>query len=219
MAKNVNSMNFRIIALIIGLIIDAYANSLTILGNYGNGIWTAATINITKTFGISISLSMFIFGLIGIIINTILVRDLNWIKTIGGVGYMFFFSSLVDLFTQFNVKIGLGTQGPLIRLLFMLIGTLFIGVSISIYQRCNLIMHPNDENTNILRFKFFKGSAIKSQIFNMSILVILVIAFSTYLHDFKVIGFGTIWAIIILGPAIEISDKYFMPKLKHNQKI
>lgn len=216
MPNKPNTLIYRIFGLILGLILDSYANSLTIIGNNGNGIWTGATVEFHSLVNIPLSLSMFIFGFLGITINLILIHRIDWIRITGGLIYMAIFSPLVDIFTNLNLFLGMGNLNFWFRLLLTIIGTFLIGVGVSLYQRSNSAMHPNDDNTNILRFDYCHGSANKAQFINMGTLFLIVLICSIFTKNLSVLGMGTVLGFLVLGTTIKFTDKYILPSLKHN---
>ncbi|MEJ6401158.1 hypothetical protein [Nicoliella lavandulae] len=216
MANERNSMRFRVLALLLGLFIDAYGNSLTIMTNNGNGIWTAVAVDFNLLFGIAIPWTLFGFGILNIIINQVLIRRFDLWRIGSGIVYMVFFSYFIDVFNRMNVALGITRVNTVVSLLLSLLGVLLIGIAISMYQRANILMHPNDDTTNILRFKYFHGSAIKAQFTDMGVIAILIIICSLYLHRIDAIGIITVVGFLLLGPIIQISDKLVLPKLKHN---
>ncbi|MHA8111410.1 hypothetical protein ACYATP_08020 [Lactobacillaceae bacterium Melli_B4] len=214
--KNSNSMQFRIIALFLGLFIDAYGNSLNIITNYGNGIWTAVAINFNQLFGFSIPWTLFWFGIANIGFNLILIRKFDLWRIVSGIIYMAFFSYFIDLFNILNGWLGIDELGPVASFIISLFGLVLVGISISFYQRANLLMHPNDDTTNILRFKYFHGSAIKSQFADMGIFALIIIVCSLIMHQVVGVGIITVFFFFTLGPLIKYSDVLFLPSLKHN---
>lgn len=86
----------------------------------------------------------------------------------------------------------------------------------SIYQRCNLIQHPNDEMAYLLRFKYLHGSAGWGQLVSYTPpVIIMIICFILTGHILSV-GIGTILAMFCQGIIIGISDKIVVPSLKHH---
>ena len=73
--------------------------------------------------------------------------------------------------------------------------------AISIYQRANLVMHPNDDTTNILRFLYLHNHVAVAQ------LVIMVVTFLISGHLYA-INIGTLFALLANGPLIGFFDRH-----------
>lgn len=80
-------------------------------------------------------------GLAVAVINQLLLKKKDFLSFAGEVAFIASFSCFINLFTRIAVGF---------------FGIAILGVSISFYQRANLIMHPNDSTTNILRFLYLK---------------------------------------------------------------
>ncbi|UQS86051.1 hypothetical protein MOO44_01645 (plasmid) [Nicoliella spurrieriana] len=209
-------MKLRVVALILGLFVDAYGNSLTIMSNNGNGVWTAVAVEFNQLFGISVAWTLFIFGMINIVLNQFLIHRLDWWRIISGIIYMVFFSSFIDLFNRINITLGITKVNYGVSLLISLVGIGLIGIAISIYQRANILMHPNDDTTNILRFKYFKGSAIRAQFADLGVIAVIIMICSIALRSIDAIGIITVVGFFVLGPIIQLADRLVWPNLKHN---
>lgn len=90
-----------------------------------------------------------------------------------------------------------------------------IAVAISIYQRLNLILHPIDEMTNILRFQYFNGNANLAQWVNFSVPALLILILGLIYRQVVAVNIGTAFALIFQGTLINSADRFIFPKLKH----
>lgn len=70
-----------------------------------------------------------------------------------------------------------------------------IAIAISIYQRLNLILHPIDEMTNILRFQYFNGNANLAQWVNFSVPALLIIILGLIYRQVVAVNIGTAVAL------------------------
>lgn len=96
------------------------------------------------------------------------------------------------------------------------IGVGFIAVAISIYQRVNLVLHPADDLMQILRFKYFHGSAFKAMWASyIPPTIFAIIAFVITFPNLYNFGLGTIFAFLFQGGITGIADKYVFKNLKH----
>ena len=105
------------------------------------------------------------------------------------------------------------------RIFVSCFGVFCFCVAISLYQRANIIMHPNDDTTNILRFLYFKGNATASQITDfIPPIIVIVIA---WIATGKLLGINIATLFSFLGNGIIIAwaDEHVWPRLVHNFKV
>ncbi len=200
---------------VFSILLNAFANALTVATNLGSAIWTASAVNLSSYTHIGLGVILFIYGFAVIFINAILIRQLNWRRVVGNLLYISPFSYLVQQFTAVMEKAGIMSLSMPTRIVLDIIGVVLIGVAVSIYQRVNLILHPNDDLSYILRFNFFNGKAAIAQYVSYipPILVLLVAwALSGNLLAFNV---GTVISLITQGPVTGWADQHIFHKLKH----
>ncbi|MCK8606788.1 hypothetical protein LNP08_01730 [Apilactobacillus ozensis] len=214
-----NTLKARIMALVCGLILNAFGNALTIVSSCGSGIWTAAAVNINKLLGFNLGLLIFTFGIINAITNQVLLRRIDIPRFVEEIIFISGFSYFINIFTRLFTTLGWENSAIWIRIPMSLIGVMCFCTAISLYQRANLFMHPNDDTTNILRFKFLNGSAILSQLIDMIPPIIIIIVCSIPLGQVYSVGVGTIFSVICNGIIIQNADKLVFPSLKHNKNI
>ncbi|MFD1417837.1 hypothetical protein ACFQ42_03550 [Companilactobacillus keshanensis] len=200
----------------IGLILNAFGNGLCISANMGSGIWTAAAVNINMMSGLSVGTILFIVGVLNAITNQFLIRRLDIRRMIGEILYILFFSSFVDIFTDMLNNIGIPNLPIIVRAILSCLGVTFFCVAISLYQRANIIMHPNDDTTNILRFFYLKGSSTAAQIIDFVPPIIIVIVAFAMTDKIYSVNVGTLFSILFNGVLIAAADKLIWPGLKHN---
>lgn len=102
------------------------------------------------------------------------------------------------------------------RLVAGLLGIMTLGCSISFYQRANLLMHPNDDTTNILRFMYCKNKVVRAQLINFN--VPLLLTGICWLATGKVyaVNIGTLLCLLVNGPMIALADQHLWHNLHHN---
>lgn len=170
-------------------------------------------------FGLDVGLLLFIVGLINAVTNQILIHRIDVPRFVGEIIFVLFFSYFVDIFTAAFTLIGIPKLPWLIRMLISILGVSTFCVAISIYQRANIFMHPNDDTTNILRFMYLKGNATASQLIDfIPPIVIMGITFGIT-HQVLAVNIGTIYSFFMNGILIENADRLVFPKLVHNFKI
>lgn len=185
----------------------------------GSGIWTASAVNMNKWLGIDTGILLMIIGLINAITNQILIHKIDVKRFVGQIIFVLFYGYFIDIFTFIFDKLGMPHYQILIRTFFAILGIVCFCVAISLYQRANIFMHPNDDTTNILRFRYLKGNATLAQIIDFIPPIIIVIISFVNIHQIYSINIATLVSILLNGVFIATADKYVWPKLKHNFKL
>ena len=137
----------------LSILLNAAANALTVATNLGSAIWTASAVNLSSLSHISLGTILAIYGVVVIILNTILLKEIVWRRIIGNLLFVLPFSYLVQFFTGIFRQMGVPALSVGWRIGLDLGGVVLIAIAISIYQRVNLILHPNDDLSYILRFE------------------------------------------------------------------
>ena len=211
-----NHMSYRIVALIIGLLLNAFGNALSVAANAGSGIWTAAAVNIAYWIHGNVGVILLIVGMLSALLNQILIRKVDLPRFIGEVAFISCFSYFIDLFVGVFTKWGIPTLPLVWRMVLSILGVTIFACSISIYQRANLIMHPNDDTSNILRFMYLGGRATASQFVDFIPPIIMIAVCYAATHQIYSVNVGTLYSILFNGFIIAASDKHIMPHLYHN---
>ncbi|MDG9737600.1 hypothetical protein [Lentilactobacillus parabuchneri] len=202
-----------------GLILNAFGNALTISANMGSAVWTASAVNYSHWFNVNVGMILFFIGLLNAITNQILLKYLDWPRFIGEVLYVCFFSYFVNIFVQGFELLGVGQLPIVVRGILACLGIIFFCTAISLYQRANLLMHPNDDTTNILRFMYLKKSAVAAQLIDFIPPIIAMVISFAVTKNLYAVNVGTIFSILFNGLIIQTADRYVWPKLKHNFKV
>ncbi|AUI72739.1 hypothetical protein LA20249_01095 [Companilactobacillus alimentarius DSM 20249] len=204
--------------LVSGLILNAFGNGLCISADMGSGLWTAAAVNLNKWFAINIGLVLFIFGVVNALTNQFLIKHFDGRRLVGQILYVLFFSYFVDIFTNLLTAVGVPNLPIVVRAILSCLGVVFFCVAISLYQRANIVMHPNDDTTNILRFFYLKGNSTKAQIIDFLPPIIIIVIAAFAIHNVYSVNIGTLFSFMFNGILIATADKIIWPQLKHNFK-
>lgn len=213
-----NSIQTRIVGLVSGLVLNAFGNGLCISANMGSGLWTASAVNMNKWFGWNTGLLLFIIGVMNAIINQFLIKRFDGKRLVGEVLYVMFFSYFVNVFTNLLNMIGVPSLPIVIRTILSCLGVVFFCIAISLYQRANIVMHPNDDTTNILRFLYLKGNSTAAQLIDFIPPIIIIIISGIAIHNVYSVNIGTLFSFVFNGILIATADKWIWPALKHNFK-
>lgn len=211
-----NSTLVRITALAVGLITNALGNGLTIASDMGSAPWTAAEVNLAQLFHLSVGMTMFIAGVLVAIANQLLIRQWDKWRFIGETIYIACFSYFIDVFLAFYNWIGIPHLNVIWRTILCFAGICIFCAAISIYQRANIVMHPNDDTTNILRFLYLKGHVGWAQLVNFLIPMAVILLVFLITHHISSVNIGTLLCILCNGPLIGIADRHVWLGLHHN---
>ncbi|MFD1317708.1 hypothetical protein [Loigolactobacillus zhaoyuanensis] len=215
MAK-MQDLRQRLDFLVLSILMNAAGNALTISTHLGSAVWTGSSVNLSNWIHIPLGTTLFIYGIVITFANQLLLGHFDRRRFFSNLLYAIPFSYLVSLFTFGWNWIGIAQLNLLSRLLLDTLGILTVSAAVSIYQRANILMHPNDDLSYILRFKFLKGSAILGQWVSYAppLLITLLAFIATGKLD--AIGYGTVLALVAQGALMKWSDVHVFPQLKHH---
>lgn len=200
----------------LSILMNATGNGLTIATNMGSAVWTGSSVNLARWCQIPLGTTLFIYGIVITITNQLLLGHFDRRRLISNLLFAFPFSYLVALMTAFWRLIGVPQTSLIFRLILDVAGIFLVAAAVSIYQRANLIMHPNDDFAYILRFKYLHGSAILGQWLSYTPPVTLTIAAFLATGQLQAIGFGTVMALVAQGALMAWSDQHVFHRLKHH---
>ncbi|GAY76160.1 MULTISPECIES: YczE/YyaS/YitT family protein [Sporolactobacillus] len=199
----------------LSILFNSLGNALTVALNLGSALWTASAVNFTFITGIPLAVVLFAFGVAVIIANAVIIGKLDWHRIIGNVIFMVPFSYLIGILSNYLILWGINDLPLIVRVVMDCFGVCLISLAISIYQRVNLMLHPVDDLMQIIRFKYFKGSATIAQLVTfMPPILITVICWIIGQH-LLAINIGTIFALLFQGSLVGVFDKIVFPSLKH----
>ncbi len=176
----------------------------------------ASGVNLSQWVHIPLGTTLLIYGIVITIMNQILIGHFS--------RWRFFLQSPLRVAIQLlrrmvHLSLGLGRVPDAslpIRIILDLIGLATVAAAVSIYQRANILMHPNDDLSYILRFKYLKGSAIWGQWLSYSPPVIIMVISYLATGHLSAVGFGTFWALATQGGFMQWSDAHVFKRLKHH---
>ncbi|MCX2186355.1 hypothetical protein [Limosilactobacillus pontis] len=190
---------------------NALGNGLTVATNVGTSPWTASEVNIAQLVGTSVGLPMFCVGVLVAIVNQLLIRQWDPLRFFGEIGFIACFSYFVNVFVAFFTWLGVPHLPFLLRAVLCFLGVATFCCAISIYQRANLVMHPNDDTTNILRFLYCHNRVVVAQLVNFIPPIAIMVV--TFLIS------GHLFALLANGPLIGFFDRHVWHGLTHNFRV
>ena len=205
----------EIIFLIVSILINSFGNALTVSLNLGSALWTASSVNLAYLFNYSLAGILFWEGVAVVLSNALFIHKFDIRRIFGNFLFMIPFSYLVGALAALINKTSLNNLPVTVKVILDFGGILLIAAGISIYQRVNLILHPNDDFMQIIRFKFFHGNAASAQICSFLIPVTLILICAVFNHSVWAVNIGTVFSFFFQGFFVGLSDKFIFPKLKH----
>ncbi|KRN02970.1 hypothetical protein FD13_GL001286 [Levilactobacillus senmaizukei DSM 21775 = NBRC 103853] len=198
------------------IFLNSAANALTISTNLGSAVWTGSSVNLSNWINVPLGTTLFAYGIVITILNQVLLGTFDRRRFVSNLLYIVPFSYLVEWIGYFWNWIGVGRLNLTGRVIVDIIGLFGVAFAVSIYQRCNIIMHPNDDLAYILRFKFLHGSAVIAQWASYVPPLTIIILSWYFTGELHAIGFGTIWALVTQGIIMAWADVHVFPRLKHH---
>lgn len=197
------------------LLLNGFGNGLTVAMNLGSALWTSSAVNLSHAFGVSLLAVLLLEGVAVVIFNVAVLRHIDWRRIAGNFIYMIPFSFLVSGFASV-LKMTPIVAFPLwARVLIDLFGIVCIGCATSIYQRINVVLHPNDDFMQILRFHFLKGNAAIAQPTSFLPPIVIDLLCLAFTHQLYAVNIGTLFSLVGQGAIVGLADTRIFPKLKH----
>lgn len=198
------------------IVLNSAANALTISTNLGSAVWTGSSVNLANWIHVPLGTTLFGYGIVITLMNQLLLGKFDRRRLISNLLYIVPFSYLVEWIGYFWDWLGVGRLSLTGRVIVDIIGLFGVAAAVSIYQRCNIIMHPNDDLAYILRFRFLRGSAVVAQWASYIPPVTIIVLSYIFTGQLHAIGFGTVLALVAQGAVMGWSDYHVFPQLKHH---
>ncbi len=214
--KVANTFDGRLIFLMLSILLNVFFNALTVSTNMGSAVWTASAVNLAHLFNLSLGNTLFLEGVIVAIVNLILLGQFDYFRLFRNLIFIVPYSYLLAWFKQFFFAMGIPFLPIGWRFVLDLVGLTGVAVAVSLYQRANVVLHPNDDLPFILRFRFLHGSPCWSQ-WDSNIPPIAIIVVTAILtHQLFAVNIGTILNFVMQGYIIGWADQHIFPQLHHH---
>ncbi|AEV95936.1 hypothetical protein [Pediococcus claussenii] len=224
----------RFFWLVISIIINSAANALTVSTNMGSAVWTASAVNLSHLVmhtsdpaiaNQSLGLVLVGYGIAVAFLAMLLSWRIDLWRLFRNILFIVPFSYLIQWIVPFwsntlgisHLHASFSHPWELALLVFLdMIGLFGIAVAVSLYQRANLIMHPNDDLSYIIRFKYLKGLAATAQWISYIPPILITIMCVLLNHYIWAVNFGTVWAFLTQGYVQGWADHHVVPTFKHH---
>lgn len=201
--------------LVLSILLNTLGNGLTVASNMGSPLWTASAANIAHNLNFNIGSVLIVYGILTVVVNTLILHAIEWHRIIGNLIFTIPYGLLVAFWSQLFRNLGVDGLDVWERLVITIVGICLLSFAISIYQRVNLILHPNDDMTNIIRFKYVHGNAAIAQYLNFAIPLIIIIILWLIYGSIVSFNIGTLISFTCQGPLIGWCDKHTFKHLHH----
>jgi uncharacterized membrane protein YczE len=197
------------------LVLNGFGNGLTVALNLGSALWTASAVNLSHTFTLRLSWVLLLEGVAVVIVNALILGQLDWRRILGNFLYMIPFSFLVSGWADLIRLTPVVTWPLAVRVVLDLLGVVCIGSAVSVYQRLNIMLHPNDDFMQIIRFRFLHGNAAAAQpaSFIPPIMISTVCWAAT--GAIYAVNIGTLFSLLAQGAVVGLADRWLFPRLQH----
>ena len=209
------SLNKKLYYLLISIALNTFGNALTVSMNMGSSMWTAGSVNVARYLSVDLGWILIGNATLGILWNIWLDKKIDWKFIAGNIAFVLPFSTLVQLWVGLFATLGLPQLPWLVRLVLDVFGIFLIAIAVSIYQRVNWIIHPLDEVTNTLRFRYCGGNPVKAQLLNFSVPIAVMCVVFALSGRLDAVNIGTIAVLLFQGAWIGWADRYIFPTLPH----
>ncbi|KRN29327.1 hypothetical protein IV38_GL000210 [Lactobacillus selangorensis] len=200
---------------IISLLLNTFGNGLTVALNLGSALWTASAVNLMHLIHLNLFTILMLYGILVVIANALLLEQLDWTRMVGNFIFMLPYSYLVGLFTHLLLQTPINSLPLWLKVILDLFGISLVAIAISIYQRVNWVLHPNDDLMQIIRFKFCHGRAALAMWLSIVPPVVIMVFCWLLDHQLYAVNIGTLVALFFQGAIIGWSDRHVFPALKH----
>lgn len=209
--------------LCVSILLNGFGNAVTVKAALGSAPWTAAGLNFSNMFGITVGNALIIMSLIVMIADDCLRRRWNRMKDVYNFIYVLSFGYVIDAWLF--VMQGITLHGFALRLVSCLFGVICIAAALSIYLRLNLVLHPFDDLLNILREKYLKGNVVLAQRISLGIPLAIGLSVGLVRHEIIGISIGTLFSFLCMGYFILLFDKMiplrlherWLPRFSHSR--
>lgn len=144
-----------------------------------------------------------------------LVRELSWSRFLSNLLFITPFSYLIQLFTQIVIHLGINQLQLPLRIIIDILGILCVALATSIYQRANIVLHPNDDFMQILRYRFLNGNATIAQMVHYIPPVLIMVGTFFISRRLFAVNIGTLICLFFQGTFIGFFDRHAFTRLKH----
>lgn len=201
--------------LILSIILNSFANGLAVASNLGSAVWTSSAVNLHSILPGSLGTILFVYAIIVQLVNLLIRQHVDVRAVSANLLFAFLFSYLVQFWTHILVILTIPHFNIMVRLLLNILSICGISIATSIYQRLDVMLHPNDEFSYLIRFKFVHGSAAWAQCLSYLIPVAIIIICLFKTHRLLAVNIGTFFALFFQGAIIGWADLHVFSKLKH----
>lgn len=203
----------KLIVVIICIIITGVGGSLGVKAAVGVGGWDALSLSISKVINIKVGTFSMILNITCVFIQLVLLRKKFKINHMIQIFVSMLLGYVVnlmvyDIFSKFTIN------NYFIKILLLVLSCIICAFSISVIMSINFISFPLESCCLVISKKInIKLGGIRQFVDVVSIIISLAVSF--IFNESINVREGTIIAMVIFGPMLDLFMKITMPVLKN----
>ena len=122
------------------IVLNSAANALTISTNLGSAVWTGSSVNLANWIHVPLGTTLFLYGIVITLLNQVFLGQFDRRRFVSNLLYIVPFNSSLNGLVISGLA-GRWSVGSNRRVVVDIIGLFGVAFAVSIYNRCNIIMH------------------------------------------------------------------------------
>jgi len=208
MNKKIN----RIIMVAIAMIITAIGASLGIKIAIGVGAWDALSQSISMVLGLKVGTFSMILNISCVLVQIFILKDVFRFNHLAQIGVSILLGTVVN-FMIYKVLAEIAIDNYFISISLFILSVVMCALGIAIITAINLISFPLESCCMVLAKKINKNfGSIRQGVDIIAIVISLIITF--IFKNSMTVREGTIIAMLIFGPMLDLFVKLMSPSLR-----
>ena len=208
MNKKIN----RIIMVAIAMIITAIGASLGIKIAIGVGAWDALSQSISMVLGLKVGTFSMILNISCVLVQIFILKDVFRFNHLAQIGVSILLGTVVN-FMIYKVLAEIAIDNYFISISLFILSVVMCALGIAMITAINLISFPLESCCMVLAKKINKNfGSIRQGVDIIAIVISLIITF--IFKNSMTVREGTIIAMLIFGPMLDIFVKLMSPSLR-----
>ncbi len=208
MNKKIN----RIIMVAIAMIITAIGASLGIKIAIGVGAWDALSQSISMVLGLKVGTFSMILNISCVLVQIFILKDVFRFNHLAQIGVSILLGTVVN-FMIYKVLAEIAIDNYFISISLFILSVVMCALGIAMITAINLISFPLESCCMVLAKKINKNfGSIRQGVDIIAIVISLIITF--IFKNSMTVREGTIIAMLIFGPMLDLFVKLMSPSLR-----
>lgn len=207
-----NKVISKFIIVAISMIITAIGASLGLKAAVGVGAWDALSQSISSVLDIKVGTFSMILNISCVLIQLVLLKREFKINHVAQI-FVSILSGFVVNFMIYDVYSKFTINSYFVNIVLLLLSVLICAISISVIMAINLISFPLESCCMVIAKRTNKNfGSIRQGVDIISIIIALGVAF--IFNDSMTVREGTVIAMIMFGPMLDLFIKLMRPGLR-----